>query len=97
MDVVGLDLAVYNRKVKMAGSWNRDTCYGCRKPSYYHWDVFYYQTVFGIGLFPRVKKIHTSPTNKHGQIYMAEINWTLMLLCLAITISFRDTKHIRRA
>ncbi|MFS7988879.1 hypothetical protein Hanom_Chr11g01040051 [Helianthus anomalus] len=23
-------------KVKMAGSWNRDTCCGCRKPSYYH-------------------------------------------------------------
>ncbi|KAJ0781692.1 hypothetical protein HanPI659440_Chr06g0252161 [Helianthus annuus] len=39
-------------KVKMAGSWNRDTCCGCRrKSSYHHRDVFYYQTVFGIGLF----------------------------------------------
>ncbi|KAJ0887173.1 putative kinase-like domain superfamily, kinase, ATP binding protein [Helianthus annuus] len=33
-------------KVKMAGSWNRNTCYGCRKPSYHHRDVFYYQVVF---------------------------------------------------
>ncbi|MFS7923053.1 putative dual-specificity kinase TKL-Pl-4 family [Helianthus anomalus] len=32
----------------MAGSWNRDTCCGCRKPSYHHQDVFYYQVVFRI-------------------------------------------------
>ncbi|MFS7912012.1 hypothetical protein Hanom_Chr02g00124841 [Helianthus anomalus] len=43
---------IENRKVKMAGSWNRDTCCGCRKPIYHHRDVFYYQVVFGIGLFP---------------------------------------------
>ncbi|KAI7733813.1 hypothetical protein M8C21_008932 [Ambrosia artemisiifolia] len=50
-----------------------------------------------LGCFPRVKIIHTSPTNKHGQIYIPEINWTLMLLCLAVTIGFRDTKHISNA
>ncbi|KAJ0810719.1 putative potassium transporter [Helianthus annuus] len=50
-----------------------------------------------LGCFPRVKKIHTSPTNKHSQIYIAEINWTLMLLCLAVTIGFCDTKHKGRA
>lgn len=33
----------------------------------------------------------------HGQIYIPEINWTLMLLCLAVTVGFRDTKHISNA
>nr|GEU28997.1 potassium transporter 8-like [Tanacetum cinerariifolium] len=50
-----------------------------------------------LGCFPRVKIIHTSPNDKHGQIYIPEINWTLMLLCLAIIIGFRDTKHISNA
>ncbi|KAE8723177.1 putative potassium transporter 9 [Hibiscus syriacus] len=43
-----------------------------------------------LGCFPRVKIIHTS-SKIHGQIYIPEINWTLMLLCLAVTIGFRDT------
>ncbi|KAL3624219.1 Potassium transporter 8 [Castilleja foliolosa] len=30
-------------------------------------------------------------------IYIPEINWTLMLLCLAVTVGFRDTKHISNA
>lgn len=50
-----------------------------------------------LGCFPRVKIVHTSPTNKHGQIYIPEINWTLMLLCLAVTVGFRNTKHISNA
>ncbi|GJX41111.1 potassium transporter 8-like protein [Tanacetum coccineum] len=50
-----------------------------------------------LGCLPRVKIIHTSPTDKHGQIYIPEINWTLMFLCLAITIGFHDTKHISNA
>ncbi|KAK4356372.1 hypothetical protein RND71_025343 [Anisodus tanguticus] len=41
--------------------------------------------------FPRVKIVHTS-SKIHGQIYIPEINWTLMVLCLAVTIGFRDTK-----
>lgn len=49
-----------------------------------------------LGCFPRVKIIHTS-SKVHGQIYIPEINWTLMLLCLAVTIGFRDTKHISNA
>lgn len=49
-----------------------------------------------LGCFPRVKIIHTS-SKMHGQIYIPEINWTLMLLCLAVTIGFRDTKHISNA
>lgn len=49
-----------------------------------------------LGCFPRVKIIHTS-SKIHGQIYIPEINWTLMLLCLAITVGFRDTKHLGNA
>ncbi|CAN4082474.1 unnamed protein product [Withania somnifera] len=49
-----------------------------------------------LGCFPRVKIVHTS-SKIHGQIYIPEINWTLMMLCLAVTIGFRDTKHISNA
>ncbi|XP_073292141.1 potassium transporter 8-like isoform X2 [Primulina huaijiensis] len=49
-----------------------------------------------LGCFPRVKIIHTS-SKVCGQIYIPEINWILMLLCLAVTIGFRDTKHISNA
>ncbi|CAI9752656.1 unnamed protein product [Fraxinus pennsylvanica] len=49
-----------------------------------------------LGCFPRVRIIHTS-SKICGQIYIPEINWTLMLLCLAVTVGFRDTKHISNA
>ncbi|TVU08221.1 hypothetical protein EJB05_41617 [Eragrostis curvula] len=49
-----------------------------------------------LGCFPRVKIIHTS-SKVHGQIYIPEINWILMILCLAVTIGFRDTKHLGNA
>ncbi|XP_011086541.1 potassium transporter 6 isoform X1 [Sesamum indicum] len=49
-----------------------------------------------LGCFPRVKIVHTS-SKFHGQIYIPEINWTLMLLCLAVTIGFRDTKRMGNA
>ncbi|KAL8159738.1 hypothetical protein V2J09_001275 [Rumex salicifolius] len=49
-----------------------------------------------LGCFPRVTIIHTS-SKVHGQIYIPAINWTLMLLCLAVTIGFRDTKHLGNA
>ncbi|KAK0574383.1 hypothetical protein LWI29_022781 [Acer saccharum] len=49
-----------------------------------------------LGCFPRVKIIHTS-SKIHGQIYIPEINWILMLLCLAVTIGFRDTKRLGNA
>ncbi|XP_044493735.1 potassium transporter 6-like isoform X2 [Mangifera indica] len=49
-----------------------------------------------LGCFPRVKIVHTS-SKIHGQIYIPEINWALMLLCLAVTIGFRDTKRLGNA
>ncbi|KAL5734466.1 hypothetical protein ACOSP7_032327 [Xanthoceras sorbifolium] len=49
-----------------------------------------------LGCFPRVKVVHTSD-KIHGQIYIPEINWTLMILCIAVTIGFRDIKHMGNA
>ncbi|CAL5338348.1 unnamed protein product [Camellia sinensis] len=49
-----------------------------------------------LGCFPRVKIVHTS-SKVHGQIYIPEINWILMLLCLAVTVGFRDTKRMGNA
>ncbi|XP_042502114.1 potassium transporter 8-like [Macadamia integrifolia] len=49
-----------------------------------------------LGCFPRVKIVHTS-SKIHGQIYIPEINWILLLLCLAVTIGFRDTKRMGNA
>ncbi|XP_044466397.1 potassium transporter 8-like isoform X2 [Mangifera indica] len=49
-----------------------------------------------LGCFPKVKIIHTS-SKIHGQIYIPGINWTLMFLCLAVTVGFRDTKHLGNA
>lgn len=49
-----------------------------------------------LSCFPRVKVVHTSD-KMHGQIYIPEINWVLMILCIAVTIGFRDTKHMGNA
>lgn len=49
-----------------------------------------------LGCFPSVKLVHTS-SKIHGQIYIPEINWILMLLCLAVTIGFRDTRRLGNA
>ncbi|KAK9274588.1 hypothetical protein L1049_021837 [Liquidambar formosana] len=49
-----------------------------------------------LSCFPRIKIIHTS-RQIHGQIYIPEVNWILMVLCLAVVIGFRDTDMIGNA
>ncbi|KAG6466352.1 hypothetical protein ZIOFF_075843 [Zingiber officinale] len=49
-----------------------------------------------LGCFPRVKVIHTSE-KIHGQIYIPEINWMLMILCMAVAVGFRDIKRMGNA
>ncbi|GJN16810.1 hypothetical protein PR202_gb03833 [Eleusine coracana subsp. coracana] len=49
-----------------------------------------------LGCFPRVKVVHTSRWI-YGQIYIPEINWILMVLCVAVTVAFRDTTLIGNA
>ncbi|XP_010644860.1 probable potassium transporter 13 isoform X1 [Vitis vinifera] len=46
--------------------------------------------------FPRVKIVHTS-SQVHGQIYIPEVNWILMGLCIAVAIGFRDISMIGHA
>lgn len=49
-----------------------------------------------LGCFPRVKVVHTS-NHIYGQIYIPEINWIMLILCLALTIGFRNTIDIGNA
>lgn len=49
-----------------------------------------------LNCFPRVKVVHTSKQIM-GRIYIPEINWILMILCLAVTLGFRDTTAIGNA
>ncbi|XWS18734.1 hypothetical protein CRYUN_Cryun32bG0070100 [Craigia yunnanensis] len=46
--------------------------------------------------FPRVKVVHTS-NHIHGQIYIPEVNWILMVLCIAVVAGYRDTDMIGNA
>ncbi|KAK9115120.1 hypothetical protein Syun_021917 [Stephania yunnanensis] len=46
-----------------------------------------------LNCFPRVKIVHTSD-KIHGQVYIPDINWLVMVLTLAITIGFRDISMI---
>lgn len=49
-----------------------------------------------LGCFPRVKVVHTS--SKHeGQVYIPEINFLLLVACVFVTASFKDTTSIGNA
>ncbi|KAE9598713.1 putative potassium transporter [Lupinus albus] len=48
------------------------------------------------GCFPRVKVVHTSKKFL-GQIYIPDINWILMILCIAVTAGFKDQNQIGNA
>lgn len=49
-----------------------------------------------LGCFPRVKVIHTSKKYL-GQIYIPDINWILLILCIAITAGFKNQTQIGNA
>lgn len=51
---------------------------------------------YALGCFPRVKVVHKSKW-MHDQVYIPEINWALMILCLLVTIGFQDTSHLANA
>ncbi|KAL2906935.1 putative potassium transporter 17 [Bienertia sinuspersici] len=46
--------------------------------------------------FPRVKVVHTSASNE-GEVYSPEINYILMILCVAVILIFGDGKDIGNA
>lgn len=49
-----------------------------------------------LGCFPRVNIVHTSQDSE-GQIYSPEVNYVLMILCLAIVVGFRGGPQIGNA
>ncbi|KAL5748119.1 hypothetical protein ACOSP7_025156 [Xanthoceras sorbifolium] len=49
-----------------------------------------------LNCFPSVKIVHTS-SKIYGQIYIPEVNWMLMCLCLAVTIGLKDTNMMGHA
>ncbi|CAL0324771.1 unnamed protein product [Lupinus luteus] len=48
------------------------------------------------GCFPRVKVVYTSKKFV-GQIYVPDINWILMILCIAVTAGFENQTQIGNA
>ncbi|KAK9007371.1 hypothetical protein V6N11_074299 [Hibiscus sabdariffa] len=48
------------------------------------------------GCFPRVKIVHTSKKYL-GQIYIPDINWILMVLCIVVTAGFKNQSQIANA
>ncbi|BAT74162.1 Potassium transporter [Vigna angularis] len=49
-----------------------------------------------LGCFPRVKVVYTSKKFL-GQIYVPDINWILMVLCIAVTAGFENQNQIGNA
>ncbi|KXZ41691.1 hypothetical protein GPECTOR_318g18 [Gonium pectorale] len=49
-----------------------------------------------LGAFPKLHVQHTSASVR-GQIYVGEVNWALMLLCIACVAGFQDTVALGNA
>ncbi|XP_076921006.1 potassium transporter 11-like [Bidens hawaiensis] len=49
-----------------------------------------------LGCFPRVKVVHTSKKFL-GQIYVPDINWILMVLCIVVTVGIKNQSQIGNA
>ncbi|KAK9937188.1 hypothetical protein M0R45_013997 [Rubus argutus] len=49
-----------------------------------------------LGCFPRVKVVHTSRKYRH-QIYIPDINWIVMILCIVLIASFKNQNQIGNA
>ncbi|PSS06235.1 Potassium transporter like [Actinidia chinensis var. chinensis] len=54
------------------------------------------QQSLALGCFPRVKIVHTS-AKYEGQVYIPEVNFLLMLACVAVTLGFKTTAKIGNA
>ncbi|MGH7664335.1 MAG: potassium transporter Kup, partial [Gemmatimonadaceae bacterium] len=49
-----------------------------------------------LGYTPRLTIVHTS-ARQVGQIYIPEINWTLMVACLLLVVTFRSSSNLAAA
>jgi KUP system potassium uptake protein len=49
-----------------------------------------------LGLFPRVSVVHTN-AEVEGQIYIPEVNWAYLLLCIILVVGFRSSHNLAPA
>ncbi len=49
-----------------------------------------------LGYLPRMRIEHTS-VRQRGQIYIPAVNWTLMIACIALVVSFRSSSNLAAA
>src|SRR2546423_5066380 len=49
-----------------------------------------------LGYLPRVSVVHTSHRHE-GQIYVPEVNWLLMVCCVALVFAFRSSSNLAAA
>ncbi len=54
------------------------------------------QQAVQLGYLPRLKIIHTNP-DVRGQIYMPQVNYMLMLACLALVFNFKSSTNLAAA
>lgn len=54
------------------------------------------QQAIQLGYCPRMRIVHTS-SEKEGQIYIAGVNYTLMILCLAVVLIFQESSGLAGA
>jgi KUP system potassium uptake protein len=54
------------------------------------------QQAIQLGFWPRMTIIHTS-REASGQIYIPEVNWALMVACVALTVGFRASTNLAAA
>jgi KUP system potassium uptake protein len=52
--------------------------------------------VVALDCFPRVRILHTSERSG-GEVYSPEVNYSLMLMCIAVVVGFRSGVHITNA
>jgi KUP system potassium uptake protein len=49
-----------------------------------------------LGLFPRVSVVHTN-AEVEGQIYIPEVNWAYLSLCILLVVAFRNSHNLAPA
>jgi KUP system potassium uptake protein len=54
------------------------------------------QQAVQLGFFPRVTIVHTSK-HTEGQIYIPEVNWGLLVACMALVLTFRSSTALAAA
>ena len=54
------------------------------------------QQAIQLGFWPRLTIVHTS-REASGQIYLPEVNWALMVACIALTVGFRGSSALAAA